>query len=373
MWLMPAVFAALLLVVSLFMFPVLLAIVKPFRKETALQLRFPKSIDVLIPCHNEEGRLRLTLQSVSNAIAEMHAYFPDIGVQVICGLDCCTDGSAADAERFNARIIKLNFRSKWKVINALVSGSQSQWTALVDCGIVWDKRFLRNAVSYLASPDVVGFSPSYSTLNAGFLSRLYWSLEAFIKSIENKVGGPVTVHGATVLYRTELLKSALKLLTGRTWLNDDVVLPLVIRALNPDQRIIYSRNIRMGFCVCDHASRAAENEKAARTRVSKGNLQWMANLLPFLWVWSKPVFVLSLRRVFRLFWALIPLLLGISLALFAFEYSPGGLWIKSLAAIVSLIIVVKCALKIPGFVSSLKALRSLLIGPWEQGEEVLWK
>ncbi|MEY2988035.1 MAG: hypothetical protein RJB13_1556 [Pseudomonadota bacterium] len=373
MWLMPAVLAAILLLVSLFAFPVIVALLSPAKKMNSQPSDLPHSIDVLIPCHNEEGRLRLTLQSVFEAVDHLQFLFPEISVQVICGLDDCTDGSADDAKLYGAHVVNFKFRSKWKVIHALASESRGQWIALVDCGVVWDKRLLRNAISYLASADVVGFSPTYSTWKSGFLSKWFWSLEAFIKSIENVAGGPISVHGATILYRTDYLKTALRFLAGRKWINDDVVLPLVMRALNPNQRIIYSRNKKMGFCVCDHAGRSDLNEQAARLRVSKGNLQWMASLLPFLWFWNKSVFVLSLRRFFRLLWVLVPIFLGLSLSLFAIEYGSGEMWIRILIVIVLFVIALRYAQKIPSFNSSLKAIRSLLVGPWDQGEEVLWK
>lgn len=373
MWLIPAVTALLLSMTSLFLFPLLLSIFRSFKRAHPKQLNIPKSIDVIIPCHNEQGRLKLTLQSIFQSITEMRTVAPHVQVNVICGLDCCNDASISDTQGFNCQIKSFDFRSKWLVICSLINESKADWIALVDCGVTWDRRFLRNVIAYLGIPEVVGFAPAYLPVKAGLISRIYWRLEAFIKSVENISGGPVSVHGATVLYRSSALRAALQVLSGRSWINDDVVLPLVIRALHPQGTIIYSSNQEMGFCAYDHAGRDPKIEKNARTRVSQGNLQWIGFLVPFLWIWNKGIFFSSLRRVVRLFWAVAPVLALFSLVLFLFETFQGNLLYLTVFTMIILGLVVRYLLRIPGFQASIKAFYSLLSGSLSRGEEVRWK
>jgi cellulose synthase/poly-beta-1,6-N-acetylglucosamine synthase-like glycosyltransferase len=372
MWLIPAMIAFAFLMMSLFLFPALMSLLSPIERPSKRPLMIPKTIDVLIPCHNEEGRLAATLQSIFDAADELTLHFPETRVQVFCGLDDCTDKSESELQKFHVNVRHFRFRSKWRVITALIDESRADWVALADCGVVWDRRFLRNALPYLAQTDVAGFSPSYLPFKCGILGRIHWSLEALIKSLENKSGGPVSVHGASVLYRSDLLKDALRVLVGRIWINDDVVLPLMIRSLNPAYRMIYSRNRKMGYVVRDCAVRAAGTEKAARLRVSRGNLQWLIFLFPFAARLNKRVIALLMRRVVRLFWALIPLLCALSAGLLVFESIDVDVLPRTTISLALVLFIVFCAKKVSGFEASLKAFWAFFFGPADHGEDVLW-
>lgn len=372
MWLIPAVTAIFLLCVSFFFFPLISQFFYPQSRKKNASSGLPLSIDVLLPCRNEEVTLALTLRSVFEARDEMLSLFPDVRLQVVCGLDDCTDKTEAVAKKFGAQVHYFKHRSKWKVIADLIEQSSADWIALADSGAVWDRRFLRNVVPYMAGSDVSGFAPSYSAEGAGLFGRIHWTLEAMLKSLENVAGGPVSVHGATVLYRSDVLKDALQILAGRVWINDDVILPLVIRALNPDLRMIYSRNRKMGFVVSDCASRQPSQENNSRRRVSQGNIQWVFFLLPFVRQLNSIVFGLAQRRVVRLFWALVPVSCAVSAGLFAFQHFPSGTPVRVFAAALTAAGVLAAALKIKGFESSLAAIAAVFLRSPEKVEDVRW-
>lgn len=373
MWIVFALFTAVLLFVMLFACPMFAALLYPNRGRLGHQFVCPKSLDIVIPCHNEKGRLKLTLQSITGATEQLKRLFPIFEMRILCGLDACSDGSRDDTTHFAVEVREFQCQSKWRVIEQLVASSQADWVALVDCGVGWHKNLLRNVVPYLGSPDVVAFAPSYSTARSGVLGRIHWKLEAILKKIENRAGGPVSVHGATVFYRTAALKEALQALSGRAWINDDVVIPLILRALNPKQRIVYSANADSGFVVTDHAPRGAAFERTARRRVSQGNLQWSSQLLPFLWVWNRAVMLIALRRVLRIFWSIPILCAGAALSFLGAELLMGVLRIEALGlGLVSTLFCFALLMKIPSFHASYVAIASVLFRRADAGEKVQW-
>ncbi len=373
MWLIPAILALVFISFLISFFPFVAALLFPARKKSLVLEPAPRNIDVIVPCHNEEGRLRTTLESVSHATDELHRYYPEVEVRIRCGLDACSDTTWLDAAQFDAEIVTFKHRSKWKVISDLVSSSNSDWIILVDAGVTWDRRILRNSIPFLAVNDVVSFSPSYTTARSGLPGRLHWALEAFIKSYENRSGGPISVHGATVFYRSSSLKLVLRVLAGRAWINDDVVIPLMMRCVFPGKRIIYSRNSAIGFTVCDRAPRAPSSEKIARERVARGNIQWIRFLVPIVIEWNIPVFIVSMRRIARLYWAIVPIAISFSTSVAIFEYFPSSVLIGFALASFSMCLQLFTFYKIPGFMPSIRSLFHLITGKREQKENVLWQ
>ena len=371
MWSIPAIIAVLIFSFALFVFPVLSSVLISRRRNLSTTGLMPKKIDIVIPCHNEEKRLSISVESVELCIREMQRLYPTIDVQLMCGIDDCSDGTAEEARKLNVNVKTFGYRSKWKVINDIIIESKSDWVVLLDAGVTWDFRLLRNSISLLADPDVVSFSPGYRKQNSSLVSRLYWRVEAFLKSFENLAGGPISVHGATVFYRTAEAKKALRVLAGRRWINDDVALPLIMRTIIRDGTIVYSSNERLGFCVCDTAPRAAKEEAGARLRVAFGNLQWIRRILPVCWYWNRDIAFLSLRRVIRLFWAIAALCFVLSVSLLFSEIIDNQ-FISSLGAFFVGLLLIASLRKIPGFVASLRAFISVLDGYKIEGDSVSW-
>jgi lipopolysaccharide/colanic/teichoic acid biosynthesis glycosyltransferase/glycosyltransferase involved in cell wall biosynthesis len=253
------------------------------------------SLDVLIPAHNEEDNIITTLQSIRES-----AHRAKISVRIWVGADSCTDKTVARAEEFGAKVVAYSFRSKWKTLSALVALSDAEHIALVDAGTSWSADLLTQARDTWTD-DVVGVAPTYRSPRAGVLRRMHWAFEAFLKNLENRMGGPISVHGATIFYRRqELVETLAKLPKEEIWKNDDVVIPTALRILYPQLRIVYLKDaVVHDLCVLQNAG-----ERGRRLRMVQGNLEIMTRLLPAL---PGPgftrAFVLYARRAGRIFWA----------------------------------------------------------------------
>ncbi|NBW81376.1 glycosyltransferase, partial [bacterium] len=198
MWWLTFLIGFFVLFFAVFFFPIISQFFVRGTNATDEVLERVHSLDVLIPCHNEEGWLRETLKSVYTSIRNANILFPDLLVNVSVGLDACSDETVLDTHGFRLKVLTFSHKSKWKVLRSLVSASTSDWVALVDAGTVWDPRLLRNCHPLFERSDNMCVAPRYQALNAGLVARAYWRLEAFLKCLENKSGGPVSVHGATV-------------------------------------------------------------------------------------------------------------------------------------------------------------------------------
>src|ERR1035437_10046361 len=116
--------------------------------------------------------------------------------------------------------------------------------------------------------------------------------------METACGGRVSLHGATVAYKTSLVKEALVHLGDRPWLNAHVVIPLTLRALSPEGIILYP----VGE-VPDAGARHDQLDLGRRRRMVLGNLQWARSLLVDCFRRNPVAGVVAGRRLFRVFWA----------------------------------------------------------------------
>jgi len=254
---------------------------------------FPDSLDVLIPVHNEEATLGATLASIRRA-ATLQGL---TRLRLLVGLDTCNDRSAEIALAAGAEVFRFEFRSKWATLLALQAHSSAPVVAWVDAGTEWSDSLLKQ-VSTRWHPDLLGLAPSYRPRRAGSLHRLLWAFEAWLKTLENSAGGPVSVHGATVFYDRAALQQALARLGAGPWRNDDVLVPYVLRSLFPQRDLVYVAEIAVDDLGIDRGS-----DQTRRLRMAEGNLE----ALRFATRSTSPRAALpSLllgRRACRVFWA----------------------------------------------------------------------
>jgi glycosyltransferase involved in cell wall biosynthesis len=292
------------------------------------------AILVLIPAHDEELTLPETIRSVLEC-----AKTAGVTARVVVGADACQDQTVRVARAAGVEVVELAFRSKWKTLAALaVAARPGDWVALVDAGAVWPAGFLRDVAPLLSDPGVLGVAPSYFPAGASALERLFWKVEAFWKRGENRAGGPVSVHGATVLYRAEALSASFTYLARfrqNTWLNDDVALPFAARITNPQMKLVY-------WCPGDTASRISDSglregapQTGRRTRMVAGNIEWAVILFPRALLYCPGVAVVALRRLLRIFWAYWALLFGYGIGLSVFGSRGFALLALFTAAIVA--------------------------------------
>jgi cellulose synthase/poly-beta-1,6-N-acetylglucosamine synthase-like glycosyltransferase len=217
---------------------------------------------------------------------------------------------------------------KWNSIKTLALGSattKTDWVATLDVGTKVPENIFSAILPYLKNTGIYAIYPAYQVENAaGVLQQLYWNFERFLKSIENKAGGPVSAHGALMFFRAEELKRAINHLPQEDYANDDVVLPLILRLLNPLASCCYLKNIIVhdsDISVLDNSGVIKVDPLKRRKRLAKGNLQWIKLLSNSKLTFKNPVaLILSLRRIFRLFWGywLVAILLGLGLCISPF-------------------------------------------------------
>jgi cellulose synthase/poly-beta-1,6-N-acetylglucosamine synthase-like glycosyltransferase len=346
-------------------------------KEVAHLESETRAISVLIPAHNEESSLGLTLASVTESIAAARAKFPTITFNIRVGVDGCTDHTDQIARQFGCDVVVSQVsRGKWKTIQLLVERSvDSEYVILADAGIVWPLDFISQSVEKLSSAKLIALAPTYRNPSMGPIESLLWTFERSLKDLEAHSGGPVSVHGATIIYQTRALTEAFQKLGQHSWLNDDVVIPLVMRALNPSGRLLYCPEIGVADSSQAVAGCFSGSEYGRRRRMVVGNVQWIRRILPLLWQSSVEVGLLSLRRVFRVFWAYWGLAFAAALAMI-FIQAFGFQTISILSAIFILVAVI-ASQRIGAIRRIFDAARASLMAPYyfftlSRSQEAVW-
>ncbi len=260
-------------------------------------------ISILIPVHNEEQHLSATLESIQLAIENLHRSSPGVECNVHVALDNCSDQSALIASAFGFDCFDTRRPpGKWNTLRALAERSgQVDWVILCDAGSLWPPDFLLKLAPHFSNNAIAGLAPAYRTSGRAFYSRLFWWFESSLKSLENFCGGPVAVHGATVVYRHRAFLEAMNLLWDGNWKNDDVVLPLLIRSMQRGMKLLYLP----ALIVRDQGvqNKATIVSFWRRRRIARGNSEWIQKLWLSVAKRNPLVAIISLRRVFRLFWA----------------------------------------------------------------------
>ena len=289
----------------------------------------PISIGIVIPVFNSARELSITLPRVLDAI-EICKKQVAVECRVVVVDDGSTDDSSNVAESCGVEVLRLPTNGgKW---NALVEGIQAHlgdespgrnptWIGLVDSGVSWPRDFLLRLVSRMRVSELAGIAPRYKDERGGVVGGLLWSFESWLKRLESLGRGPVSVHGATVFYRASSLKEPMRILRGDSWINDDVVLPLLVRACNPDQRIQYANDLMV---YDQSAPPSKSSSKARRVRMVAGNVQWLKKLVPEIMSRDPGTLFVLLRRIGRIFWAYWAVCLMLGLAMFTFTavFSP---------------------------------------------------
>lgn len=263
-----------------------------------------ESLEILIPAHLEPETLPLTLRSVREACAFSNSS-ENLNVRVRVGLSAWSTPEAHGASRLADEVVVIDQAGKWLALRELVLSSKSDWIALVDCGALWPADLVQKVSPWFKKSDVVALNPRYQPSSAGVLTRARWALEAALKKIENSAGGPISFHGATMFFRAAELRAVFRDEGSRTWLNDDVVLPYLIRLMHPHLRTVYLFDV-----IVDDAGLQAGDQEKRHARILKGNFQWIAQLVRPHFSDSVVLSFLALRRCVRLAWAWILLFLA---------------------------------------------------------------
>ena len=265
-------------------------------------------IEILIPVHNQPEALEATLLNLSNF---------NIPFNISVGLNACNDSTAIIAQKYKCNLITKTEPGKWGMLKDLILRANGDWLLLLDAGTLLPPDFFLKLKLHQVESHIMGIAPRYYPHRLGILQKVIWIFESLHKKLENIAGGPMSVHGACIIYQKMKLIEVVKSLGENTWLNDDIVLPLWMRFLNPDDKIIY----RFDVCIDDFDVHTAPPSPHRRKRLVQGNLDWISTLLPIIYKKDVPLFILSSRRVFRVLWAWWPICFYLSIQFFIAHYS----------------------------------------------------
>ena len=252
------------------------------------------SIDILIPAHKENESLPVTLAAMKKL---QHEGFTQ--PKLIVGLSNWFGLEAEQASALADKKISIDEPGKWRALIVLIENSKADWVALVDSGTVWPEDMLVQLKEHFQDQAVMGINPKYTEAESGLMQKLVWGLESHLKNLENLSGGPISLHGSTILYRRKELQEAITFLKGSDWWNDDVVVPLTLRKFNTSKKIIYAVNIP----VVDLFPSSNISEMKRRKRLLFGNLQWVQTFFFGLLKSDLTLCSLALRRITRMLWA----------------------------------------------------------------------
>jgi cellulose synthase/poly-beta-1,6-N-acetylglucosamine synthase-like glycosyltransferase len=279
-----------------------------------LQIPLSSPISILIPAHNEEDKIGETLRSLWGEISDS-----GIEARVIVALDRCTDQTENKLtpwlSRMPLKATEVDFGSKWQTLKHLLAQAspESEWIVYVDAGTTWEPGVLKKLYGRMSGDlNASVLAPSYQILGGSFLSRAFWLFESIVKTFENRLGGPISVHGATVAFRKSVLEKVFRELgTDFEFKNDDIILPLAARIYFPRLKTVYLPNAH----IFDHAVREKldfSTQLKRRKRMVLGNLQWIRWLFNSK-AMTTQILAVSARRILRPFWVYGFVLLAVGL------------------------------------------------------------
>ncbi len=337
-------------------------------------------VTIAIPTCGERQALEITLQSVSYAISYFynHKGAHSVEFDLLIGIDGKAPQIRELASQFQARVLSTAVRGgKWKMLERMarnVRGRQvcttDPWIVFADVGVQWPKDFLITLIQEMADEEIIGLAPTYSMNDASVAQKVVWSSERLLKTLENLSGGPVSVHGATVAYKIGPLLSVFDLCVSHTYANDDVVIPLLLRAIYPTKALRYLPTLS----VFDNEHESGEVEQRRRTRMLLGNAKWIQDFYPFVVQSNHRVAVVALRRIFRVLWAYWIGSLTLGGVLFFFQMTWGIFDQVSGVERVALVLATAGALSALALLATLAcqqllaAAKASLLGPWYWGK-----
>jgi cellulose synthase/poly-beta-1,6-N-acetylglucosamine synthase-like glycosyltransferase len=266
-------------------------------------------VEIWIPAHNEEHVISQTLHSIQKTTRELE--------KITIGVACngCTDNTVNLVQKENVKLLELPAIGKWKTIEHIILQSKSEWIGFVDAGTIWDPLLLNGELKqWFNDSNLVGFTLEYSLPKMGLLEKLYWNIESFFKSFEEKMGGLVTVSGFSMFFKRTELTNAIQFLKTEfgevSWLNDDVIIPLTLRFLYPSKKIkIFRNSLQPSLSFIDLGLSDGKNEKNRRVRMMRGNLQWIRRFVPLFFRLNYfsmnrlLILVLISRKAVKIIWA----------------------------------------------------------------------
>jgi biofilm PGA synthesis N-glycosyltransferase PgaC len=180
----------------------------------AIDPNYEPKVTMIIPTYNESNVVVKKLQSLKGIV------YPHEKLEVILIDSCSTDNTASIAKSylkdnefpFEIKILEEKERSgKSKALNFAMKHAKGQIIATSDADSYWDPSALRNAVSYLADPQVGALTGREELLNLNqnvltLSEGMYRNVYNTIRIGESKIHSTQFFQGELSLYKREAFK-----------------------------------------------------------------------------------------------------------------------------------------------------------------------
>jgi cellulose synthase/poly-beta-1,6-N-acetylglucosamine synthase-like glycosyltransferase len=320
------------------------------------------SLTLMIAAYNEEAVIE---ERIHNALA---MDYPRDSLEIVIGLDGCTDGTAGIVRRFTDRRVRLleyaERRGKATVLNAAMDEVKGQIVLMSDANTEIDLQAARRLVRWFALPRVgavVGRLILTDPRSGRNVDSLYWKYETFLKRCEGRLGGLLGANGAIYAIRRDLYFAI-----PPDTIVDDFVIPLLAK-LRSGCDIIYEPDA----VAREETPLSLSSEFHRRARIGAGGFQSIALLWKLLdprqgWVsftffshkvlrWLCPFFLVGLLGTNTLLWEhpLYAWFLGLQLGFYGVSLlaalSPGRIKLPKLIRLMMMFTSMNAALMV-GFV-----------------------
>jgi cellulose synthase/poly-beta-1,6-N-acetylglucosamine synthase-like glycosyltransferase len=295
--------AALVLVYTFALYPMLIAAWARWRPQPVRRAHWEPRVAFVVVMHNEAARVVPKLDTC------LKQDYPAERLRVVIASDGSTDATNTLVREYpDARVALLAFaqrRGKAACLNDAVAACDEEVIVFTDARQQLNRGAVRSLVQMLADPRVGVVSGELMFASEGVKDfgqgvDAYWRYEKFIRKNEALVH---SVPGATgALYA--LRRSAFRAIAPQTIL-DDVAIPM--RACLDGLRVVFDDQAH----AYDRASSVAAAERRRKVRTLAGNFQLMALMPRLLWPPSNPIFWQFLsHKVLRLAapWAMAAML-----------------------------------------------------------------
>lgn len=255
-------------------YPLLIAVLARLigREPQAQDITPPVSL--LIPAYNEAAHIQAKIE---NSLA---LDYPREQLDIVVANDGSTDATAAIAERYRARGIRVislpRNVGKGQMLNQVVPQLRGEIIAFSDASSELAPEALRLLVRRFADPRVGCACGLYRLLRTGDDVRsegegLYWRYETAIKRNEGRLHSILGAHGAFYAIRAALFTPL-----SAASINDDYLIPMWI--VSRGFRAVYEPAAR---CL-EREAATVEGEFARRRRIAAGNCQQIVELWSLL-------------------------------------------------------------------------------------------
>jgi cellulose synthase/poly-beta-1,6-N-acetylglucosamine synthase-like glycosyltransferase len=267
------------------------------------------AVSLLIAAYNEETVIE---ERIRNALA---TDYPPAKLEIVIGLDGCSDETVAIARRFEDRRIRLldypYRRGKATVLNESMNDVESPIVLLSDANTEIDPGALRRLVRWFQDPQVgvvCGHCILRDPRSGRNVESLYWKFETVLKQCEGRLGALLGANGPIYAIRRDLYVP----IPPETVV-DDFVIPLLIK-LRFGCSIIYDREA----IAREETPPDVMSEFHRRARIGAGGFQSIGMLWKLLdprqgWIaftffshkllrWLCPFFLIGLLASNALLW-----------------------------------------------------------------------